>query len=280
MPRVPDVLIWGASLAAILTLCLSQKENIDAPPAPPPPDAEEGALLGPSTPFDPLTMVPAPSGQGGATAGTAFAVSAQGRWITARHVVEGCPRAAILLGGGHAIPASIQTFPKADVALLATEGAPIALPLAIGRPLRIGQRGYAPGYPGGVQGEVAVRLIGRETLRVHARGGVRGETDESVLAWAEVGRTDGLSGSLAGLSGAPVLDSQGRVLGVVLAERPRRGRVYTTAPESVRPALARLTQGHELATGAPITPDNYGRVGDSLRRDLRVAQVVCLTAAS
>ena len=28
----------------------------------------------------------------------------------------------------------------------------------------------------------------------------------------------------------------------------------------------------------PVTTENYGRVADDLRRDLRVAQVVCLSA--
>jgi hypothetical protein len=30
------------------------------------------------------------------------------------------------------------------------------------------------------------------------------------------------------------------------------------------------------ASGEPIDTDNYGRVADDLRRDLRVAQVMCL----
>ena len=32
------------------------------------------------------------------------------------------------------------------------------------------------------------------------------------------------------------------------------------------------------AVGQPVNTDNYGRVADDLRRDLRVAQVVCLDA--
>ena len=32
----------------------------------------------------------------------------------------------------------------------------------------------------------------------------------------------------------------------------------------------------EAARGQPITVDTYGQVSKSLRRDLRVAQVVCL----
>ena len=54
------------------------------------------------------------------------------------------------------------------------------------------------------------------------------------------------------------------------------GRIYTTAPESLQPALAGAVPPGEYAVGQPVTIDNYGRVADSLRRDLRVAQVVCL----
>ncbi|MDB5477490.1 MAG: hypothetical protein JWP49_3001, partial [Phenylobacterium sp.] len=97
---------------------------------------------------------------------------------------------------------------------------------------------------------------------------------EPVLVWAEAGRTDGLHGTLGGLSGAPALDAAGRVIGVTIAEAPRRGRIYTTTPETVRNTLA----GQAVSAGAaePVTPENYGRVADDLRRSLRVAQVICL----
>ena len=107
----------------------------------------------------------------------------------------------------------------------------------------------------------------------------RGARTEPVLVWAEVGRTDGLRGSLAGLSGAPALDASGRVVGVTIAESPRRGRIYTTAPETVHTAFqVARQQPATYAVGEPVNVENYGRVADSLRRDLRVAQVVCLTA--
>ena len=106
----------------------------------------------------------------------------------------------------------------------------------------------------------------------------RGAHEEPVLAWAEVGRTDGLVGALSGLSGAPALDGQGRVLGVTIAEAPRRGRIYTTAPESFGPAIRGEQGPDEAAQGQPMTIDTYGQASDALRRDLRVAQVVCLSA--
>ena len=259
--RLPfgDWLIYGLLIAALLVTALRLREGSDAPPAPPGADAVEGALLGPVTPFDPTVTVNAPDIPFQPAAGTAFAISADGRWLTARHVVDGCRKPAIVVGGGRAVQADVRLAPRADVALLITEGGPVALPLA---------------DPQGKVGEVATRLLGRETLKVLGRG----ERDEPVLAWAEVGRTDGLKGTLSGLSGAPALDRQGRVVGVTIAEAPRRGRIYTTAPDTLAPAVRGLVSPDERVLGEPITVENYGRVSDELRRDLRVAQVVCLSA--
>jgi len=117
------------------------------------------------------------------------------------------------------------------------------------------------------------RLLGRENLVVRGHGA----RTEPVLVWAETGRTEGLQGTLGGLSGAPALDAQGRVLGVTIAESPRRGRIYTTAPEVVNAALtASGRRGDAGVAGEAITPQNYFYVADDLRRELQVAQVVCL----
>lgn len=273
-PRLPDWLIYAAVTAALLVVAVGRQERADAPPPPPPMGAEEaGALLAEASPFDPSVVVDAPARQTPNT-GTAFSVDGGGVWLTARHVVDGCRQTAILVSEGRGVAARVRIDPRSEAAVLTTEGGAPGLPLALAEPLRRGMRAFHPGYPQGAPGEAASRLLGRETLVVHGRGARR----EPVLAWAEVGRTDSLRGSLAGLSGAPAVDEQGRVVGVTIAESPRRGRIYTTAPETVLAALQR--SGHApRADGAPevVTTENYGRVADALRRDLRVAEVVCLT---
>lgn len=273
-PRLPDWAIYGAVTGVLLAVSLGRRENADAPPAPPPPDAIEGALLGPVTPFDSAVTVNAPEVPFQPSSGTAFSIAGRGRWITARHVVEGCRKPALVVGGGRAVAADVRLAPRADVALLLTDGGPPALPIAADPVLRKGQRAFHPGFPQGQAGEVASRLLGRETLKVRGRGA----HDEPVLAWAEVGRTDGLEGTLAGLSGAPAMDRQGRVIGVTLAESPRRGRIYTTDPGAFTAAVRGEQRADDLALGEPVTVENYGRVADDLRRDLRVAQVVCLSS--
>ena len=54
--------------------------------------------------------------------------------------------------------------------------------------------------------------------------------------------------------------------------------IYTTAPDTFAPAIRGEQRADEKALGEAVTTDNYGKVSDRLRRDLRVAQVVCLTA--
>ena len=271
-PRLPDWLIYAAVVVALLLAAVGRQERADAPPAPPPTPEAEGAALGPASPFDPAVVVQV-SDKTEAGAGTAFSIASSGVWITARHVVDGCARAAIVVGPGRGVAATVRIDPSAETAILTTDGGAAPLPLGLGQRLRRGERAFHMGFPQGRPGEASSRLLGRENLVVEGRGA----RTEPVLVWAETGRTDGLKGTLGGLSGAPALDDQGRVIGVTIAEAPRRGRIYTTSPETTARTL--VAGGLRLpdSTGAAINADNYGRVADDLRRNLRVAQVVCLT---
>jgi S1-C subfamily serine protease len=274
-PKLPDWAVYGAIVVAVLFAALGRDEHADAPP-PPPKGAEPlGEALGPSSPFDPSVVVDVP-GKVGPAAGTAFSIAKSGVWLTARHVVDGCRRAAIVVGPGSGVAVNVRIDPRGEAALLFTEGGSAPLPLALGEPLRRGERAFHPGFPQGEPGEASSRLLGRENLIIRGRGA----RTEPVLVWAETGRTEGLEGTLGGLSGAPALDAQGRVVGVTIAESPRRGRIYTTAPEIVQATLtASGRQADALAAGQPVTPQNYYVVADNLRRELQVAQVVCLQAA-
>lgn len=273
-PRLPDWLVYGAVVSALVIAAVGRQENADAPEAPPPTAEVEGVPLGPASPFDPSVVVEVPD-KAEPGVGTAFSVSDGGVWVTARHVVDGCGRTAIVVGEGQGVAAEVHVDPRGEAAILTTEGGAPALPLGLDRPLRRGDRAFHPGYPQGRPGEATSRLLGRENLVVHGRGA----RSEPVLVWAESGRTDGLDGTLAGLSGAPAIDGAGRVIGVTVAESPRRGRIYTTVPETLRSALqASGRRPASFAVGESVTPENYGRVADALRRDLRVAQVICLTA--
>jgi S1-C subfamily serine protease len=264
-------MLYAAAVAGLALLAVAKQERADAPPAPPPIVGAPQSPAGEALHSAPLRQL-APQAVERAS-GTAFSISDAGVWLTARHVVSGCRRAAVLVSRRRGVQARVIADRDGDVAVLVTEGGSQPLPLASPGDVKDGERAYLPGFPRQAPGEVAARLVGPYQLRRVARG----ERAQAVLAWAEVGRTDGLKGGLAGLSGAPVLDDHGRVIGVTLAQSPRRGRLYSTTPQAIAAALQRAgLKPAGFAEGAPIGRSNYGRVADALRRDLRVAPVACL----
>jgi S1-C subfamily serine protease len=272
LPRPPDWILYAAAVAGLVLVAVNQAERSDAPGAPPPVPGAAGVPLPPGSPFNPkkVKKVAEPASE---EVGTAFSISDKGVWLTAAHVVKACRKTAVMVADRRGVLAKVFTTPDSDVAVLKTEGGAPPLPLAPGGPER-GARAYHPGFPQGRPGEAATRFLGPAVLE----GRKRGSHGQTVLAWAEVGRTEALKGGLAGLSGAPVLDRTGQVIGVTLAEAPRRARIYSSTPAAIRAALAAAKVAPSgFARGQAITTDNYGRMADSLRRDVRVAQVVCLS---
>jgi S1-C subfamily serine protease len=268
---IPDWLLYIVVIAAVVFVLFRIDDRANAPETLPE-APETGAFLPPPSIYDPEVLVevgPVSSGLG-----SAFAISEDGWWLTARHVVDACQRVGLIVSRGAATPVSdVKVALFADLALLKTDRAPAALAIDTSeRRFQVGQRAYHVGFPQGRPGEAYSRLIGRETLV--ARG--RYEIEEPVLAWAELGRTSGLGGSLAGISGGPAIAANGQVIGVTVAESARRGRIYTAAPSSIM-RLLRVEQVEAEGRPAPrMSPEEYGQRADDLRRSLAVAQVVCV----
>ncbi len=185
-PKLPDWLIYGAVVSALLVVAIGRQER------PTPAAAAAGAgrrrpALGPASPFDPSIVVQVPEkGQPGS--GTAFSVDDGGSWLTARHVVDGCREAAIVVADGRGVAARVTLDPAGDAAILDHRGRPPPPCRCAPRPNRPrrGERAYHPGFPQGHPGEVTSRLLGRENLVIRGRAA----RVEPVLVWAEVGRTD------------------------------------------------------------------------------------------
>lgn len=272
VPRLPDWLVYASIVLALVVGAVGRQERADAPQAPPPVPGEDATPLSPFLPFDPGRILSVREDVE-PLSGTAFSIADGGVWLTAGHVVQGCRQAALLVADGRGVSARVRLTAGSDVAVLLTDGGAPALPLA-DQSLKRGERGFHPGFPQGRAGEVTSRLLGRDTLH---RGRGRQSAAQTVEAWAESGRTDGLDGMLSGLSGAPVLDGSGQVVGVTLAEAPRRGRLYAAPMSAVRRAMEQAGVAPAgFARGEPVNTENYGRVADGLRRDLRVARVVCV----
>ena len=261
---IPDWLIYFLLLVIIIgnVMSRSDKGGVSMPPP------QLGPALPNAKPTDPSLIVEIDAPHSGI--GTAFAVDNDGTWMTARHVVDSCSSVGLRLGGNTQVKMDVVKLSNdSDTALLISrwKRAPLARDFASRR--QIGERGFFIGFPQGRPGEVAGELIGRHRMLIRGRY----RTAEPVLAWAEIGRSRGLEGSIGGLSGGPVFDKDGEVIGLVAAESPRRGRVYTVAPSSLAKVLAPLSTA---PASEPIAIENYGRQADSYRRARRIAQVVCL----
>ncbi len=243
-------------------------------PVPDAPKANGLKPLAPPSSADPTVEVSI-SPEAKSSIGTGFSLDSRGLWMTARHVADGCSRIFVLTGPqvGHLVR-SVYIHPAADVAILRTDrGAPY---VAFSREEpRVNQTGYHFGFPKGVPGAVQSTLIGRATMR--ARG--RYSTNEPVLVWAERERVPDSDEHLGGISGGPVFDNTGHVIGTTVAGSARRGRVFTADLSSLREAMRRanVSPAAEAAAQTPrLSAANWVQEGAALRGKLTVAKIVCL----
>ena len=110
LPRLPDWLVYLAIVTALVFASMGRRERADAPPPPPPMAGEDAIPLGPSSPFDPAVVVDVPGEQKPGT-GTAFSIADTGVWMTARHVVDGCTRIALVVAEGRGVAAKAVIDP-------------------------------------------------------------------------------------------------------------------------------------------------------------------------
>lgn len=207
--------------------------------------------------------------------GTAFAVDADGTYITARHVVDGCGKVFLIRGPRTLEPVtSVTTQQNRDFAVLHAKSLrPDYVSLSRRGPER-GEDGFMMGFPQANPADVRATVIGTTEMRSVGRYRMR----EPVIAWVERERVPDFSGSLGGISGGPVFDGQGYVVGTVVAGAPRRGRVYTTHPRvfsdtGLLKEVEHGDAGHALKGG--VTRASFTTQGDRLRKGHTIAQVYC-----
>jgi serine protease Do len=186
--------------------------------------------------------------QGLTERGTSFPIGGN-LWMSARHVVNDECNRIIMIIHGQNVDARIKYLDAdADLAVLEAEmPAPgPTLPIGSDDP-EADDPAYAFGFPQGTLGATADQYLGRTRLKL---GGLLSGT-APVLAWTEMDRYPADFDSLAGISGGPMINGKGYVLGDIVAASVRRGRNYTVAPEVLRNAA---TQVGASGNSAQVTP--------------------------
>lgn len=250
----------------------------EGPRRPPVEDSPRSVPAQPSRPGEPRPGIVI---QGGAkqtdATGTAFAVTAQGPLLTAAHVTDGCERVGVLANERARNPnvaRGVLTHPVADAALIEVNHRGPPLPLGDDRALRRGDDGFSFGYPRARPGAVHGTLMARDTAKRDEGGGTF-----PVLVWADADRDPENDLSLSGLSGGPVLDRNGRLVGILVAGSERRGVFMSTTLAPVRDLLAQGNVTPDAgAVAEPIPINGFGRYGERLRDNLSVAFAVCRVA--
>jgi len=207
--------------------------------------------------------------------GSGFIIDATGYILTNFHVVDGADRLTVTLGDGRAFRAEIAGIdPALDVALLKIAGSG-ALPVAVmgdSQQLRAGQWVCAIGNPLGYVHSVTVGVVsflGRKLF------------DQTLDAYIQTDAAISL-----GNSGGPLIDAEGRVIGMTTAVSSQAANIGFAIPiNQVLAILPQLRERGRVSRGflgvglTPITAPIERALGLSVGRGALVQDVTADSAA-
>ncbi len=180
-------------------------------------DVEEQLVISIYAQVSPAVVCVTAPEQFGTCIGSGFIIDREGHIITNNHVATAAPSLLVKLADEHTVPGEVVgTDAGSDLAVIKIDAPAEELsvvPLGESATLQVGQRAIAIGNPFGLERTVTTGVIssvGRTLPR-----------DDSDFQIAQVIQTDAAINP--GNSGGPLLDSQGRVIGVNTAIRSLTG---------------------------------------------------------
>ena len=208
--------------------------------------------------------------QGGS--GTAFYVG-RDTWVTARHVINQCPKVMMSFGKQQTIIKDIYIHPNSDLAIFKNKE-DIDLPYF--EITRYKEEAFSSGYPAGNPGDLALNYLGHVGLEnksygVFERGLVYSITDRSPFSLNSIG----------GLSGGPAFSKDNRLSGILVAENARRALAILVENKSL---FELLEETNMLATSIEsnnsvrliTTNKNFSSNGKTLRKQGVIRKIYCI----
>jgi len=211
---IPPAPTAGAMASAAASAATQAVDNAKRAPS----DASTAyRLIGPSlvvietdpTPAAGATTGPAATAAPGEHGlGTGIVVDATGRILTANHVVAGASRISVTFADGTQATATVQKAePASDIAVLVPDATPqVIAPATLGGGVKVGDPVYAVGHPLGLTDSLTAGVVSATGRSIEVSAGV---TLKDLIQFDAAVNP--------GNSGGPLLDAQGRVVGIVTA---------------------------------------------------------------
>ena len=208
--------------------------------------------------------------QGGS--GTAFYVG-QDTWVTARHVINQCPKVMMSFGKKQMIIKDIYIHPNSDLAIF-KNNEDIDLPYF--EITRYKEEAFSSGYPAGNPGDLALNYLGHVGLENKSYG-----VFEKGLVYSITDRSPFSLNSIGGLSGGPAFSKDNRLSGILVAENARRALAILVENKSL---FELLEETNMLATSIEsnnsvrliTTNKNFSSNGKTLRKQGVIRKIFCI----
>tara|TARA_B100000700_G_C14907572_1_gene790549 strand:+ start:195 stop:1067 length:873 start_codon:yes stop_codon:yes gene_type:complete len=208
--------------------------------------------------------------QGGS--GTAFYIG-QDIWVTARHVINQCPKVMMSFGKKQTIVKNIFIHPNSDLAIFKNKE-DIDLPYFEIRKYK--EEAFSSGYPAGNPGDLVLNYLGHVGLENKSYG-----VFERGLVYSITNRSPFNLNSIGGLSGGPAFSKDNILSGILVAENSRRALAILVENKSL---FELIEETNMLKT--PIesnnrvslltTNENFSSNGKILRKKGVIRKIYCI----
>ena len=208
--------------------------------------------------------------QGGS--GTAFYIG-QNTWVTARHVINQCPKVFMTFDKKQTLIKDIFIHPNSDLAIFKNQEVS-TLPFFEIKKYK--NKIFSSGYPAGNPGDLVLNYLGHVGLENKSYG-----VFEKGLVYSISDRSPFNLNSIGGLSGGPAFSTDNSLSGILVAENARRALAILVenrslielldATNMIEKQVSRISQ-----SGLVTTKKNYAQNGDSLRKQGVIRKVYCV----
>ena len=208
--------------------------------------------------------------QGGS--GTAFYIG-QNIWVTARHVIDQCPKVFMSFDKKQTLIKDIFIHPNSDLAIFKNQEVST---LPFFEIKKYENNIFSSGYPAGNPGDLVLNYLGHVGLENKSYG-----VFEKGLVYSISDRSPFNLNSIGGLSGGPAFSTDNSLSGILVAENARRALAILVENKSLLELLEETNmlknpiESNERVS-LVTTNENFSSNGKSLRKSGVIRKIYCI----